>query len=171
MSGASGGKDDPPDIDKATSRSAWGSNRPRGGPGAGGPSYSSITSINTSVRDQKNILEVRLEKQEGSRFNLTMEETEHLLRRLSIDSSHLLGVSACPEGRPVVLITLHSSVDITRFLYRHDKRKPEASPETAELSRKEKKMLKGEERKQDKMKKKLEYKQKNSVNVQINHSY
>ena len=53
---------------------------------------------------------------------------------------------------------------------RHDKRKPEASPET-ELSRKEKKMLKGEERKQDKMKKKLEYKQKNSVNVQINHSY
>ena len=54
---------------------------------------------------------------------------------------------------------------------RHDKRKPEASPETAELSRKEKKMLKGEERKQDKMKKKLEYKQKNSVNVQINHSY
>jgi hypothetical protein len=87
MSGASGGKDDPPDIDKTTSRSAWGPNRPRGGPGAGGPSYSSITSINTSVRDQKNILEVRLEKQEGSRFNLTMEETEHLLRRLSIDIS------------------------------------------------------------------------------------
>ena len=54
---------------------------------------------------------------------------------------------------------------------RLDKRKPEDSPETAELSRKEKKILKGEEKKQDKLRKKLEYKQKNSVSVQINHSY
>ena len=68
MSGASGGKDVPPDLTK----SAWGSTRPRGGPGTGGPTYSSITSINTSVRDSKNILEVRLEKQEGSRFNLSV---------------------------------------------------------------------------------------------------
>ena len=45
---------------------------------------------------------------------------EKLLKRLSIDSSHLLGVSACPEGKPVVLITLHASVDITRFLYRNE---------------------------------------------------
>ena len=120
MSGASGGKDDPPDLPLSRSKSAWGPSRARGGPGTGGPTYSSITSINTSVRDKKNILEVRLEKQEGSRFNLTMEETENLLNRLNIDSSHLLGASACPEGRPVVLITLHDSVDITRFLYRNE---------------------------------------------------
>ena len=63
--------------------------------------------------------------------------------------------------------TSSTSASISRL----DKRKPEDSPETAKLSRKEKKILKGEERKQEKLKKKLEYKQKNSVNVQINHSY
>ena len=67
--------------------------------------------------------------------------------------------------------TSSSSAADLASISRVDKRKPEDSPETAELSRKEKKMLKGEERKQDKLKKKLEYKQKNSVNVQINHSY
>ena len=120
MSGASGGKNVPPDIQKTAAKGAWGSTHPRGGPGKSSPSYSSITSINTSVRDNKNILEVKLEKQEGSRFNMTQEETENLLKRLNIDSSHLIGASACPEGRPVVLITLHPTVDLTRFLYRNE---------------------------------------------------
>ena len=120
MNDKSGGVSVPPDKSGSTTRSAWGSSRPRGGPGAGGPTYSSITSINTSVRDSKNILEVGLEKQEGSRFNLTMEETESLLKRLNIDSSHLVGASACPEGRPVVLVTLHPSVDISRFLNKNE---------------------------------------------------
>ena len=39
------------------------------------------------------------------------------------------------------------------------------------MSRKEKKILKAEEKKQDKLKKKLVYKEKNSVKVLINHSY
>ena len=116
MSGASGGGPPP-------HRKAWGpapSSASSGEPGLASQSYSSITSINTSARDSKNILEVRLERQEGSTFNLTMGETENLLRRLNIDGSHLIGASACPEGRPVVLITLHPSVDITRFLYRNE---------------------------------------------------
>ena len=97
----------------------WGptSRVPRGG---GSPTYSSITAINTSEREKKNILEVRLEKQQGASFNLSMEEVENLLKRLHIDGSHLEGVSACPEGKPVVLITLHPSVDITRFLNRNE---------------------------------------------------
>ena len=104
-------------------RGAWGA---RGKPGDRPPNlgpiptYSSITSINTSVCDKKNILEVRLEKQLGSSFNLTMLETENLLKRLNIDVSHFTGVSACPEGCPVVFITLHPDVDITRFLYRNE---------------------------------------------------
>ena len=49
-----------------------------------------------------------------------MEEIENLLKRLKIDASHFLGVSACPEGRPVVLVTLHPSVDINRFLHRNE---------------------------------------------------
>ena len=123
MAGSSGGDLAPksPSHRKATTGGAWGPmSRARGGPGSGGPTYSSITSINTSVRDTKNILEVRLEKQESSTFNLSMEDTENLLKRLNIDSSHLVGVSACPEGRPVVFITLHPDVDITRFLYRNE---------------------------------------------------
>ena len=115
MSGASGGG--PPPHRKAWGPASSSSSRVSA---PGGPSYSSITSINTSARDSKNILEVRLERQEGSTFNLTMGETENLLRRLNIDGSHVIGASACQEGRPVVLITLHPSVDITRFLYRNE---------------------------------------------------
>ena len=54
---------------------------------------------------------------------------------------------------------------------RVDKRKSECSPEASELSRKEKKQLKEGEKKQDKMRKKLEYKEKNSVQVLVNHSF
>ena len=103
MSGESGGKGtqgDPP-ITVRSAKGAWGltSTRPRTVPGGvGAPSYSSITSINTSVRDKKNILEVKLEKQEGSSFHLSIEETENLLKRWKIDSSHFLGVSPCAEG-------------------------------------------------------------------------
>ena len=97
---------------------------PWGPPGRGGggrsPTYSSITAINTSVRNKKNILEVKLEKQQGANFRLSVQEIESLLKRLNVDSSQLEGVSACPEGKPVVFITLHPSVDITRFLYRNE---------------------------------------------------
>ena len=95
-----------------------------GGPGwpGGGVrgSYAGIASINTSVRDDKNILEVRLEKSESGKFNLSMSEIESLLVKLGIDSSHFLGVSACPEGKGVVYITLHSSVNISRFLSKQE---------------------------------------------------
>ena len=102
MSGESKGGGQPPPA------GAWGpsSPRPRTVPGgAGAPSYSSITSINTSVRDKKNILEVRLEKQQGASFNLSMVETENLLKRLRIDSSHFQGVSPCPEGLYIPVLT------------------------------------------------------------------
>ena len=96
---------------------------PGPGPGGGGPtevgvrpSYSGITAINKSIRDSKNVLEVRLEKTEGARFNLTLVEIEGLLNKLGIDRTHFEGVSACPEGKGVVYITLHPSVDISRFL-------------------------------------------------------
>ena len=121
MSGESGGGQSPAHR-KETTGGSWGpsSTLSRGGPVSGGPSYSSITSINTSVRDKKNILEVRLEKQQGASFNLSMLETENLLKRLSMTSSQFSGVSPCPEGRPVVLITLAPGVDIARFLHRNE---------------------------------------------------
>ena len=115
MSSASGG----PGGGTATPAGAWGPTRVSSR-GRDTPTYSNITAINTSVRDKKNILEVRLEKQQGSSFNLSVEEIESLLKRLHIDVSHFEGVSACPEGKPVVFITLHPSVDIRRFLYRKE---------------------------------------------------
>ena len=66
------------------------------------------------------MLEVRLEKSEGAKFNLSMVETESLLVKLGIDSSHFLGVSSFPEGKGVVFITLHAAVNINRFLYKQE---------------------------------------------------
>ena len=72
------------------------------------------------MRDNKNVLEVRLERQQGASFRLSQLEIETLLVRLGIDGSHFVGVSACPEGKPIVLITLHPSVDINKFLYKNE---------------------------------------------------
>ena len=47
-------------------------------------------------------------------------ETEGLLKKLGIDSNHFLGVSCCPEGKGVVYITLHPSVNISRFLHKNE---------------------------------------------------
>ena len=113
MSSTSGGRGGTAAPSGAWGPPARGSNGGRGSPS---PTYSNITAINTSVREKKNILEVRLEKQQGAQFNLSVEEIESLLRRLHIDTSHFQGVSACPEGKPVVFITLHPSVEIARFL-------------------------------------------------------
>merc|ERR1719318_1376714 len=74
---------------------------PGGGPWGGGDkvkkSYSGIAAINKSVRDNKNVLEVKLERSGGARFSLTPLETEGLLVKLGIDSTHFTGVSCCPE--------------------------------------------------------------------------
>ena len=97
----------------------------RGGPpglGGGGTrsSYVGIASLNTSVRDKKNLLEIRLERRDFNvNFNLTQPEMDHLLTKLGLDSSHFLGVSCCPEGKGVVYVTLHPSVNIQRFLHKN----------------------------------------------------
>ena len=76
-------------------------------------SYAGIASLNTSVRDKKNLLEIRLERNSPSvSFYLTQDELDLLLTRLGIDSSHFIGVSCCPEGKGVVYVTLHPSVNI-----------------------------------------------------------
>ena len=103
---------------------AWGGPAGLGGGGADVPaggavksSYVGIASLNTSVRDNKNLLEIRLDRSDFSvSFNLSQTERDHLLTRLGIDSSHFTGISCCPEGKGVVYVTLHSSVNIQRFL-------------------------------------------------------
>ena len=68
-------------------------------------SYSGIASINKSIRENKNILEVRLERAEGARFNLTTVETEGLVVKLGIDSTHFQKAKVwC-----ILLFILHST--------------------------------------------------------------
>ena len=63
-------------------------------------SYVGIASSNTSVRDKKNLLEIRLERSGFKvNFNLTQRKLDHLLTRLGIDSSHFLAVSCFPRGQ------------------------------------------------------------------------
>ena len=65
-------------------------------------SYVGILSLNTSVRDNKNLLEIRLERRDFHfSFNLVKTELDHLLTRLGIDSSHFAGISCCPKGKEV----------------------------------------------------------------------
>ena len=66
---------------------AWGGPPGLGGGGSGGgtakSSYVGIASLNTSVRDKKNLLEIRLERTGFKvNFNLSQGELEHLLTRL-----------------------------------------------------------------------------------------
>ena len=104
----------------------WGGGPP--GPGGGArsdgaskSSYVGIASLNTSVRDKKNLLEIRLERTDFNvNFNLSQAELDHLLTKLGIDSSHFLGASCCPEGRGVIYVTLHPSVNIQRFLHKNE---------------------------------------------------
>ena len=54
---------------------------------------------------------------------------------------------------------------------RLDKRKSEGSPEVAELSKKEKKILREEEKRQSKLSRKLEYKEKNTLKLDSKNSH
>ena len=54
---------------------------------------------------------------------------------------------------------------------RLDKRKSEGSPEVAELSKKEKKILREEEKRQNKLSRKLEYKEKNTLKLDSKNSH
>ena len=79
--------------------------------------YSRVAGLNTSVRDKKNVLEVRLEKSESSaKFILSDEEAFKLLKCLKISVNDCEAVQVCPIGKGVVYITLKPNVDISQFL-------------------------------------------------------
>ena len=62
-------------------------------------SWSAITKMNTSNRNQTNTLEVRLENDENKGCTLSYEEIERLLKRLKLQSSQFTSVQACPERK------------------------------------------------------------------------
>ena len=91
--------------------------------GSSKSSYVGIACLNTSVRDKKNLLDIRLEMTEFNvNFNLSHVDLDHLLTRLGKDGSYFLGAGAscCPGGRGVIKVTLHPSVNIQRFLHKNE---------------------------------------------------
>ena len=79
-------------------------------------SYAAIAAVNKSKRDDKNVIEVKLVKAvKTAKFKLTNEDIMKLVCNLSMKPDEFTELAACPEGRPVVYITLADHVDVKRF--------------------------------------------------------
>ena len=85
-------------------------------------SFAAVLGGNLPKRDDKNVLEVVLEKEERGSFSVTETECVKLMRKLGLDvrpGIQVEGVQLCPQGRGVIFITLKDGVEISRFC-RHD---------------------------------------------------
>ena len=73
-------------------------------------SYRDIASINTAVRNKRNVIEVKLEKApeltDRVQYKVSPLEMQSLLSKLSLTAEKFSAIQACPEGRPVIYITL-----------------------------------------------------------------
>ena len=79
-------------------------------------SYAAIAAVNKSKRDDKNVIEVKLVKAvKTAKFKLTNEDIMKLVCNLSMKPDEFTELAACPEGRPVVYITLADHVNVKRF--------------------------------------------------------
>ena len=81
-------------------------------------SWASVLGGNLPVRDNKNVLEVVLEKDARGSFTVTDIECAHMMKKLSLDPRpgvHVEEVQICPQGRGVIFITLKKDIEITRF--------------------------------------------------------
>ena len=81
-------------------------------------SWASILGGSLPVRDDKNVLEVVLEKDSRGSFIVTEDECFHMMKKLGLDirpGVHVEEVQICPQGRNVIFITLKKEIEITRF--------------------------------------------------------
>ena len=70
-------------------------------------SFASVLGSNIPVRDNKNVLEIVLEKDSKGAFNVTEAECAHLMNKLGLDQRpgiHVEEVQICPQGRGVIFI-------------------------------------------------------------------
>ena len=133
MSTNSGGKSDS-SVDMSASKSeSWNEIMDKentGGAVKGGlldkvtpkKSFAAVLGGNLPKRDDKNVLEVVLEKEERGSFSVTETECVRLIRKLGLDvrpGVQVEGVQLCPQGRGVIFITLKDCIEISRFC-RHD---------------------------------------------------
>ena len=95
---------------------------PVGATEVGRRSWAAVLGGSLPKRDDKNVLEIVLEKESRGSFMVTESECAHMMGKLGLDSRpgvHVEGVQICPQGRGVIFITLKKEVDPSRFC-RHD---------------------------------------------------
>ena len=95
-----------------------GQRRPEQAAKVSGKSWASVLGQNLPKRDDKNVLEVVLEKDSRGSFNVKEDECANLMRKLGLDPRpgvHVVGAQICPQGRGVIYITLKEEVEISWF--------------------------------------------------------
>ena len=81
-------------------------------------SWASVISRSTKPSQNKNVLEVKLEKDTRGSFIVSETECARFLQKIGLDmtpETNVEGVQICPNGRGVLFITLKDNIDINRF--------------------------------------------------------
>ena len=81
-------------------------------------SWASLLGGNLPTRNDNNVMEIVLEKDEKGSFNASDEEVAKALQKLGADlrpGVHIEGVQICPMGKNVIQVTLNKNVDMSRF--------------------------------------------------------
>ena len=81
-------------------------------------SWASLLGGNLPIRNDNNVMEIVLEKDERGIFNASVEEVAKALQKLGADlrpGVHIEGVQICPMGKNVIQVTLNKNVDMSRF--------------------------------------------------------
>ena len=84
----------------------------------GGSSWATLLGSNQPTRNDNNVMEIVLEKDEKGGFSASDEEVAKALQKLGADvrpGIHIEGVQICPMGRNVIQVTLNKNVEMSRF--------------------------------------------------------
>ena len=85
---------------------------------SGGTTWASLLGANLPTRNDKNVMEIILEKDVKGNFSASDQEVAKLLQKLGADlrpGVHIEGVQICPMGRNVIQVTLNKNVEIEKF--------------------------------------------------------
>ena len=81
-------------------------------------SWASVLGSLPPASENKNVLEVILEKDFRGSFNVSDSDCLNLIRRLGFDTRpgiHLEEVQICPNGRGIIYLTLKKELDVGKF--------------------------------------------------------
>ena len=89
---------------------------------AGRKTWAAVLGDSLPKKNDENVLEIVLEKDQRGAFVVKDDECVSLMRKLGLDlrpGVHVDGVQVCPQGRGVILITLKKNIEVSRFC-RHE---------------------------------------------------